>query len=365
MCACSLCRRALSEQACAGCVSVEQQNIDKGVMRLAILDDYLGVAQTIVNWKEIPGLAVVGFRDHVHDEDELVARLAEFDVVMRIRERTEFSRSLLSRLPKLKLILATGMRNARSIDLKATDELGIVVSTTHAQHQTTVEVTWALLLGLFRAMPQETASLKAGGWQVSLGRGLAGKTLGIIGLGNMGIPVAQIGQLFGMKVLAWSRNMTPERAAAHQVKSVSKEELFSQSDAITIHMPLSDATLGLVSAADIARMKPDAYLVNTSRPQIVDEQALMAALLERRIGGAGLDVFEVEPLPLNHPYRSLPNVLATPHIGFVTKENMEEFFRTSLSNMKAFLAKAPINVISAKQPFLPDSQVALQMHAQP
>jgi len=333
-------------------------------MRLAILDDYLGLAQTIVNWSVVPGLAVVGFRDHVHDQNELIERLSEFDVVMRIRERTEFPRSVLSRLPKLKLILATGMRNARSIDLPAADELGIVVCTTEAQHQTTVEVTWALILGLFRSIPQETASLRAGGWQVSLGRGLAGKTLGVLGLGNMGIPVAQIAQLFGMNVIAWSRNMTPERAGIHQVQSVSKEALFSQSDVITIHMPLSDATLGLVSATDLARMKKDAFLVNTSRPQIVDEHALFEVLEKRLIGGAGLDVFETEPLPLQHPYRSMPNVLATPHIGFVTKENMEEFFHTSLKNLLAFLAGTPINVINGARPFLPDSQVSKQMHAQ-
>ena len=333
-------------------------------MRLAILDDYLGLAQTIVNWGVVPGLAVVGFRDHVHDQNELIERLSEFDVVMRIRERTEFPRSVLSRLPKLKLILATGMRNARSIDLPAADELGIVVCTTEAQHQTTVEVTWALILGLFRSIPQETASLRAGGWQVSLGRGLAGKTLGVLGLGNIGIPVAQIAQLFGMNVIAWSRNMTPERAGIHQVQSVSKEALFSQSDVITIHMPLSDATLGLVSATDLARMKKDAFLVNTSRPQIVDERALFEVLEKRLIGGAGLDVFETEPLPLQHPYRSMPNVLATPHIGFVTKENMEEFFHTSLKNLLAFLAGTPINVINGARPFLPDSQVSKQMHAQ-
>ncbi len=333
-------------------------------MRLAILDDYLGLAQTIVDWGVVPGLAVVGFRDHVHDQNELIERLSEFDIVMRIRERTEFPRNVLSRLPKLKLILATGMRNARSIDLPAADELGIVVCTTEAQHQTTVEVTWALILGLFRSMPQETASLRAGGWQVSLGRGLAGKTLGVLGLGNMGIPVAQIAQLFGMNVIAWSRNMTPERADIHKVQSVSKEALFSQSDVITIHMPLSDATLGLVSATDLARMKKDAFLVNTSRPQIVDERALFEVLEKRLIGGAGLDVFETEPLPLHHPYRSMPNVLATPHIGFVTKENMEEFFQTSLKNLLAFLAGTPINVINGARPFLPDSQVSKQMHAQ-
>jgi phosphoglycerate dehydrogenase-like enzyme len=333
-------------------------------MRVAILDDYQGVAHRFVDWSLIPEVVVVPFRDHVHDEDELVARLAEFDVVMRIRERTEFSRSVLERLPRLKLILATGMRNARSLDLAAAEELGITVSTTDALHQTTVEVTWALIIMSMRRLPQEIASVRAGGWQVGLGQGLAGKTLGIVGLGNMGIPVARIAKILGMRVIAWSRNLTPERTAPHDVECVSKEALFRQSDVVTIHLPLSDRTEGTVSAREIAAMKSSAYLVNTSRPQLIDEDALISALRERRISGAGLDVFGIEPLPADHPFRTLPNVIATPHIGFVTEGNLKTFFEESLANLAAFVRGSPINTISAAQPFLPDSQVAKQMHAQ-
>lgn len=334
-------------------------------IRLAILDDYQGLAHTMVDWRQIPGLSAVAFKDHVYEEHELVERLYGFDCVMRIRERTEFPRSVLSQLPRLKLILATGMRNARSLDLQAADELGIVVSTTDAQHQTTVEVTWALILALFRAIPQETASLRAGGWQTTVGTSVAGKTLGIIGLGNMGIPVARIGQLLGMDVIAWSRHLTQERATPYGVKCVTKEALIEQSDVITIHHPLTDNSLGLIGAHEISRMKPGAFLINTSRAQIVDEQALIKGLQERRIGGAGLDVFSIEPLPQGHPFRTLPNVIATPHIGFVTTANMAEFYTKSFDNLQAFLAGKPVNVINAAHPFLPDSQVAQQMHKSP
>ncbi len=333
-------------------------------MRLAILDDYQGVAASIVDWSSVKGVSVVPFTDHVHDPDALVGRLTGFDAVMRIRERTEFTRSILERLPQLKLILATGMRNARSLDLTATDDLGITVSTTDALHQTTVEVTWALILSLTRNLPLETGALRHGGWQQKLGKGLGGRTLGIVGLGNMGIPVSQIARIFGMKVIAWSRNLTPERTAPHGVECVGKEELFRRSDVITLHLPHSDTTEGTVGAAEIALMKPEAFLINTARPQLVDETALVKALSERRIGGAGLDVFAIEPLPVDHPFRTLTNVVATPHVGFVTEENMRLFYEQSLANLAAYVAGTPINVITAAAPFLPDSQVARQMHAQ-
>lgn len=333
-------------------------------MRLAILDDYQGVAGTIVDWRRIPSLQVVPFRDHVHDPDELVSRLAGFDAVMRIRERTEFPRSVLCRLPKLKLILATGMRNARSLDLAAADELGITVCTTEALHQTTVELTWALILSLSRNLPRETASVRAGSWQQCLGKGLGGRTLGIVGLGNMGIPVSQIARILGMKVIAWSRNLTPQRTAPHGVECVSKEELLRRSDIVTLHLPLSDTTEGTIGAAEIALMKRAAFLINTARPQLIDEEALVRALRDGRIGGAGLDVFGIEPLPGDHPFRTLPNVVATPHIGFVTEENMRIFFETSIENLEAYLAGKPINRITGAAPFLPDSQVARAMHAQ-
>jgi len=333
-------------------------------MNLAILDDYQGIGTRLVDWNQFPGLTVVPFRDHVHDGEDLVRRLSPFDAVMRIRERTEFPKSVLERLPKLKLILATGMRNARSIDLAAADALGITVCTTDAHHQTTIEITWGMILSLMRRLPQETASLKAGGWQVGVGEGLAGKTLGIMGLGNMGQPVAQIGKLFGMKVVAWSRNLTPERCEPFGVECVSKDDLFRHSDVITLHLPHSDTTQGIVSASEIALMKRQAYLINTARPALIDENALIHALRDGRIAGAGLDVFDIEPLPADHPFRVLPNVAATPHIGFVTAQNLQLFFEESARNLGAYLSGSPTNVITGANPFLAGSQVAKQMHAQ-
>jgi len=314
-------------------------------MRIAMLDDYQGITHQIVDWSKVPEATVVPFTDHVHDEDQLVARLQDFDGVMRIRERTEFPRRVLERLPKLKLLLATGMRNKLSIDLDAARELGITVTTTEAIHSTTVEVTWALILSLMRNMPRETASLRAGGWQIGLGRSLGGKTLGILGLGNMGTPVARIGQNFGMKVIAWSPNLTPERTAEHNVECVSKAELFSRSDVLTIHIPLADATRNIVSAEDIGRMNKRAILINTSRPALVDQEALISALKENRIGGAGVDVYPVEPIPQDDPYRHLPNVVATPHVGFVVEENYKLFYEQSLENLAAFIAGKPIRII--------------------
>jgi phosphoglycerate dehydrogenase-like enzyme len=333
---------------------------DQGTMKLAILDDYQAVGETIVDWGSVPGLEVVSFSDHVEDEAVLIERLASFDAIMRIRERTVFTASLLAGLPKLKLLLATGMRNSRSLDLAATDAQGITVCATGGLHESTVDVVWLLILSLFREFPGEIESFRNGGWQRGLGRGLADKTLGVLGLGNMGTPVATIAQCFGMEVIAWSPNLTPERAESHGVACVSKEELFSRADAITIHMPLVAATEGIVGAADLARMKPDAFLINTSRSGLVDQEALIAMLSENRIGGAGLDVFDIEPLPADHPYRTLPNVVASPHIGFVTRENWEIFFAESLENLKAFLVGAPIRRITADAPFLPDTKIAQQ-----
>jgi phosphoglycerate dehydrogenase-like enzyme len=334
-------------------------------MRLAVLDDYQGVALELVDWSRAQGVSVVPFRDHVECPEQLVARLADFDAVMRIRERTAFTASTLERLPRLKLILATGMRNARSIDLAAADALGITVCTTDAQHQSTVEIVWALILCLSRQVLSEAQSLRAGSWQSGLGVGLAGRTIGIVGLGNMGQPVARIAREFGMRVIAWSPNLTQERADPFGVACVSKKQLFQESDVITIHMPMTSATVGIVTSEDIASMRPDAFLVNTSRPRLIDQDALLDALIHGRIAGAGLDVFEVEPLPPNHPYRTLANVLATPHIGFVTAQNYRIFYEESLENLVAYRAGSPIRRITAANPFLPDSQVALQNSARP
>jgi phosphoglycerate dehydrogenase-like enzyme len=315
-------------------------------LRVALLDDYQGVALRFGDWSRVKGATVVPFADHVHDEDVLVNRLCEFDAVLRVRERTEFQRSLLARLPRLKLILATGIRNKDSIDLAAARELGITVCSTDALQRETVEITWGLIILLLRGLTREIASLRSGGWQLGVGRRLTGKTLGIVGFGTMGVPVARVAQAFEMKVQAWSPNLTPARTDPHGVKAVSREELFATSDAITIHVPLSDGSRGLVNAADLSRMKRDAVLVNTSRSPIVDQCALIAALRENRIGGLGVDVYDSEPLAAEHPYRLLPNVIATPHIGYVTEENYHLFYGQSVENLEAFMAGNPTRVIN-------------------
>lgn len=330
-------------------------------MKLAILDDYQSLATTIVDWSQIEGLEVAAFSDHVFDEKALITRLSDFDAVLRIRERTEFPRSVLEALPRLKILLATGMRNARSIDLEAAEELGITVSTTHALHRTTVEVTWLLILSLFRNFPAEIGSVRNGGWQRGLGRGLDGKTLGTLGFGDMGKPVAKIAQNFGMNVIAWSPHLTPERTADYDVECVSKEYLFKRSDAVTIHIPHSDTTEGLVGAHELSLMKKDAFLINTSRPAIVDQEAFLKALQTQSIAGAGVDVFDIEPLPKDDPLRLLPNVIATPHIGFVTAENYKIFYEESLENLKSFMAGKPIRTITAAEPFRPESRVGLEL----
>ena len=327
-------------------------------MRLAIIDDYQSASGQFADWSSLPGVTVVPFRDHVFDANELVARLSDFDAILRLRERTEFPRSILEKLPRLKLMLCTGMRNARSLDLEATDELGITVCATGVQHKSTVEVAWLLILALFRRFPQERASLSAGGWQVGLGAGLQGKTLGVVGLGHLGQPVAKIAQCFGMNVIAWSPNLSPERTRPFNVECVTKQDLFRRADAVTIHMPLSSISHGLVGETELWLMKPTAFLVNTSRAEIVQREALLTALRGQRIGGAGLDVFEVEPSPISDPFRTLPNVVATPHIGFVTRQNYELFYGQSFENLKAYLAGKPIRVISSKEPFLSTSALS-------
>jgi phosphoglycerate dehydrogenase-like enzyme len=315
-------------------------------MRIAMLDDYQGVAQRFADWGRVPGLSVVSFADHVHDPQALVERLQGFDAVLRVRERTTFPRALLAQLPQLKLLLATGIRNADSIDLPAARELGITVCSTDALQRETVELTWWLIISLLRGLPREMVSLRSGGWQLGIGRRLTGKTLGIVGFGTMGIPVSRVAQAFEMKVQAWSPNLTPARTDPHGVRAVSREELFATSDAITVHVPLSDASRGLITRDDIGRMKPDGVLVNTSRSPLIDQGALIEALHERRIGGLGVDVYESEPLAADHPYRQLGNVVATPHIGYVTEENYQLFYPQSLENLEAYLAGRPIRVIN-------------------
>nr|WP_275552326.1 D-2-hydroxyacid dehydrogenase family protein [Microvirga brassicacearum] len=316
-------------------------------MRLAVLDDYQAITLKIVDWSKAPNVTVVPFTDHVHDEAQLVARLSEFDAVMRIRERTVFPRSVLSRLPRLKLLLATGMRNGRSIDLAAAKELGVTVCATDALHQTTVELTWAMILSLFRRIPQETASLRAGGWQIGLGRGLAGKTLGVLGLGAMGVPVARIGQAFGMKVVAWSPNLTPERTAEHGVECVSKADLFARSDVVTIHIPHSNTTEGIVGAGEIASMKRSAYLINTSRPGLVDQTALIRALENGKIAGAGTMSSRSNLCRWNTPFGF--SRMSSPHHTLVSSRRRI----IDCSSSSRWKISSPFRVIARSEPFRP------------
>ena len=313
--------------------------------RVAILDDYQNVAMGLADWKSLPaGTDVVAFRDHLHDLDAVAKRLADFDVVVAMRERTAFPRALLDRLPKLRLLVTTGMRNA-SIDMKAAADRGVTVCGTSGLPYPTAELTWGLVLALFRRIAVEDRATREGTWQTTLGLGLNGKTLGVIGLGTLGSRVARYGKAFEMEVLAWSQNLTAERAAEEGATLVGKDELLRRSDVVSIHLVLSDRSRGLVGARELGLMKRTAYLVNTSRGPIVDEAALIRALQDGTIAGAGLDVFEPEPLPLDHPFRSLPNTVITPHLGYVTEETYRVFFGHALEDVQAFLRGAPVRVL--------------------
>jgi phosphoglycerate dehydrogenase-like enzyme len=307
------------------------------VAQIAILDDYQNVALEMADWSPLAGRAVVTvFNDHLSKIDEIVERLLPFDAVCVMRERTPLPRAVIERLPRLKLIASTGSRNA-AIDLEAAAERGIVVAHTGYDKHATVEMTWALILASVRQVAMENANLRAGGWQRTVGDGLKGKTLGVVGLGNIGSDVARIGLAFGMDVIAWSQNLTSEKAQACGVRLVSKTELFQNADIVTIHLVLSQRTKGLVGAAELQAMKPSARLINTSRGPIVDESALIAVLRERHIAGAALDVFDIEPLPADHPFRSLENVLSTPHIGYVTRDLYRTFYGDSVKNIARWL----------------------------
>jgi len=315
--------------------------------RVALLDDYQGVALRMADWKSLPaGTDVVAFPDHLADENALATRLADFDIVMAMRERTAFTRSLLERLPKLRLLITAGMRNA-SIDMKATAERGVLVCGTAGLPYPTAELAWGLILGLMRRIPAEDRATREGRWQVSLGLGLNGKTLGVLGLGTLGSRVAKVGRAFEMEVLAWSQNLTRARAEEVGATLVAKDELLARSDIVSIHLVLSERTRGLLGARELGLMKRSAYLVNTSRGPIVDEAALIDALRNGIIAGAGLDVFDPEPLSVDHPFRSLPNIVVTPHLGYVTEETYRVFYGHALEDVQAFLRGAPVRVLSA------------------
>src|SRR5579884_3191576 len=310
--------------------------------RVAILDDYQGVGESLGDWS---GLAVTTFRDHLADENAVAERLAQFDVVVAMRERTPFPRTLLERLPRLRLLVTTGMRNA-SIDVAAARELGIVVSGTGGSAPSTPELAWGLVLAVVRGIPRQDASVRAGGWQVGLGTEVAGKTLGVLGLGRIGSQVARYGRAFGMEVVAWSENLTRDRAQSVGARLAERDELFAKADVLTIHLVLSRRTRGLVGARELGLMRPSAFLVNTSRGPIVAEDALVAALERGAIAGAALDVFDEEPLPLDHPFRRLDNVVVTPHAGYVTRESYRVFYREAAEDVRAFLAGEPIRVVA-------------------
>jgi phosphoglycerate dehydrogenase-like enzyme len=307
------------------------------MIRIAILDDYQNVSLQTANWAPLAGRALITvFNDHLSDFDAIVERLLPFDVVCVMRERTPLPRAVIERLPRLKLIASTGPRNA-AIDIDAASERGIDVAHPGYDGSPTIEMTWALILASVRQVASENAYLRAGGWQCTVGDSLHGKTLGLLGLGNIGSEVARIGLAFGMDVIAWSQNLTAEKAQACGARLVSKEELFRSADIVTIHLVLSDRTKGLVGAAELQAMKPSARLINTSRGPIVDELALIEALRERHIAGAALDVFEIEPLPADHPFRSLDNVLCTPHIGYVARDLYRIFYGDTVKNIARWL----------------------------
>jgi phosphoglycerate dehydrogenase-like enzyme len=306
-------------------------------MKVAILDDYQDVALAMADWSPVAGRAeITVFNDHVADPDAVVERLLPFDVICVMRERTPLSRQVIERLPQLKLIASTGSRNA-SIDMAAAAERGIRVTATGYRSTPTIEMTWALILASARKIVRESNSVRGGGWQTSIGRELDGKVLGVLGLGNIGGEVARIGHAFGMKVIAWSQNMTPQIAEAAGASLVTKEELFRQADVVTIHLILSRRTRGLVGAAEVALMKSTSWLINTSRGPIVDEGALVHALATGAIAGAALDVFGVEPVPVGHPFRTLDNVLATPHIGYVAEDLYRTFYGDAAASIAAWL----------------------------
>lgn len=316
-------------------------------LRIAVLDDYQEAALQSADWSTLPlGSEVRVFRDHLNDEAALIDRLAGFDVVVAMRERTPFPQRVLERLPDVRLLITTGMRNA-SIDVAAARALGIVVAGTEGLPYPTAELTWGLILALARHIPAEDRAVREGAWQTSLGVGLQGKTLSLLGLGRLGTQVARIGAAFGMQLIAWSPNLTRQRAEQAGAELVSKQELLTRADFLTIHLVLSERTRHLLGAADLSQLRPTAYLVNTSRSPIVDEDALIAALERKQLAGAGLDVFGEEPLPLQHPLRRLPNTVITPHLGYVTAETYRVFYGNVVENIRAYARGESLRVLDA------------------
>jgi len=318
--------------------------------RCAILDDYQNVALKLADWSKITkDVEITTFTEAVRRNDaDTIRELKDFDIVVMMRERTRFPRAVIDGLPKLKLLITTGAYNA-SIDMKACQERGIVVSGTGGFGNPTTGITFGLILELTRRIGWEHARLKAGvPWQATLGMDVEGKTLGVLGLGKLGARAAGVGKAFGMKVIAWSQNLTPERCKEVGVEYSTKEDLLRNADVVTIHLVLSDRTRGLIGAKELGLMKKTAYLVNTSRGPIVDEKALLDALSGKRIAGAGLDVFDIEPLPLDHPYRKMDNVVITPHLGYVSQQNYERYYPDIVDDIRGFLDGKPARVVAPR-----------------
>ena len=318
-------------------------------MRLSILDDYQGVAFDMADWAPVRarGIEIAVERFPFADADDVVRSLADSEIVAAMRERTPFPRSIVERLPKLKLLITTGMRNA-SFDMAALRDRGVTVCGTGGPgggNEDTAELAWGLILGAARRIAEDHAFMRHGGWQTRIGHRVAGKTLGLLGLGRLGSAVARVGLAFGMKAIAWSQNLTAEKAAEQGVERVEKDELFRRADILSVHLVLSDRSRGLVGAREIGLMKPTSILVNTSRGPICDTAAIIEALKGGRLAYTGLDVYDQEPLPLNHPLRTAPNVILTPHIGYVTEENYRSSYPQIVENILGYLDGKPIRVI--------------------
>lgn len=315
-------------------------------LRAAILDDYQSVALRLADWSALSDVDIKVFTEPFAGPQATIAALQEFEIVVGMRERTPFPRATIAALPRLKLLITTGAKN-NSFDLKAAAEHGVTVCGTGTIGAPTVGVTFGLILELTRRIGFENQRMKAGEpWQVTVGRDLEGLTLGIVGFGKLGQRVARVAQAFGMNVIAWSQNLRAEDAETAGVGYATKETLFSQADIVTIHYALSERSRGVVGAADLGRMKRDAYLINTARGPLVDEAALLSVLQDKKIAGAGLDVFDVEPLPVNHPFRTLDNVVLTPHLGYVSEQNYRIYFRDIVEDIRAFIDGKPVRVIS-------------------
>ena len=317
-------------------------------MDVAILDDYQAVAQKMADWSQLPpGINVQFFHDHIADEDALVDRLKNFQVVMGMRERTPFPRSVLDRLPELRLLVTAGMGNA-VFDIPAATELGIVVTGTGGVGEGPTELTWGLILALARRIPQEDRLTREGNWGTTVGVGLKDKTLGLLGLGHIGSLVARVGTALGMNIIAWSQNLTSERAAECGTALVDKETLFKDSDVVSVHVQLSDRTRGLVGERELSLMKPTSYLINISRGPIVDEASMIQALTSGTIAGAGLDTFDIEPLPTDHPLLGLSNTVLTPHLGYVTEDGYRVRYTQVVEDIRAFTSGESIRVLNSQ-----------------